>query len=252
MAKDYALNRYAFGRPIGSFQAIKHKLADMYVYNELARSNAYYGAWALSTNARELPLAAAAARVAATAGLRLRGQGKHPDPWRHRLHLGSRLPLYYKRSRDLGLALGPQRAWKDKLVTELELNVQRGVRNRIMDFEDSPEEAEFRSEVRSWLEANAPSEKRRRGRSAERARRRASGWQPPARWQAKKAKAGYARITWPKEWAAIGGTPMQQVIFNQEEGEVRRRRQQSVRHRARHVHPDPDGLRRRRTRTRAT
>jgi acyl-CoA dehydrogenase len=66
MAKDYAITRYAFGRPIGSFQAIKHKLADMYVNNELARSNAYYGAWALSTNARELPLAAAAARVSAT------------------------------------------------------------------------------------------------------------------------------------------------------------------------------------------
>jgi len=66
MAKDYALNRYAFGRPIASFQAIKHKLADMYVYNELARSNAYYGAWALHTGARELPLAAASARVSAT------------------------------------------------------------------------------------------------------------------------------------------------------------------------------------------
>ncbi|HAH08784.1 MAG TPA: acyl-CoA dehydrogenase, partial [Alphaproteobacteria bacterium] len=39
-AKDYALNRYAFGRQIASFQAIKHKLADMYVLNELARSNA--------------------------------------------------------------------------------------------------------------------------------------------------------------------------------------------------------------------
>ena len=47
MARDYALERYAFGRPIGSFQAIKHKLADMYVATELARSNAYYGAWAL-------------------------------------------------------------------------------------------------------------------------------------------------------------------------------------------------------------
>ena len=47
MAKAYALERYAFGRPIGSYQAIKHKLADIYIKNELARSNAYYGAWAL-------------------------------------------------------------------------------------------------------------------------------------------------------------------------------------------------------------
>ena len=65
MAKDYALERYAFGRPIGSYQAIKHKLADIYVKNELARSNAYYGAWALNTGAAELPIAASAARVAA-------------------------------------------------------------------------------------------------------------------------------------------------------------------------------------------
>ena len=49
MARDYARERYAFGRPIGSFQAIKHKLADIYIAVELARSNAYYGAWALHT-----------------------------------------------------------------------------------------------------------------------------------------------------------------------------------------------------------
>ena len=48
MAKEYAMGRYAFGRSIASFQAIKHKLADMYIAVELARSNCYYGAWALS------------------------------------------------------------------------------------------------------------------------------------------------------------------------------------------------------------
>ena len=66
MATDYAQERYAFGRPIGSFQAVKHMLANMYVDLELARSNCYYGAWALSTNADELPLASATARVSAT------------------------------------------------------------------------------------------------------------------------------------------------------------------------------------------
>ncbi|MEL7479979.1 MAG: acyl-CoA dehydrogenase family protein, partial [Pseudomonadota bacterium] len=53
MANQYAKDRYAFGRPIGGNQAIKHKLADMYVKNEVARSNCYYGAWALSTDAPE-------------------------------------------------------------------------------------------------------------------------------------------------------------------------------------------------------
>jgi len=66
MARDFALERYAFGKPIGSFQAIKHKLADAYVNVELARSNAYYGAWALNSNSPELPVAAAAARIAAS------------------------------------------------------------------------------------------------------------------------------------------------------------------------------------------
>jgi len=122
MAKDYAMSRYAFGRPIGSYQAIKHKLADMYVNTELARSNAYFGAWALSTNARELPLAAAAARVAATQAFDYAAKestqthGGIGYTWEMDCH------LYYKRSRELGLALGAQRSWKDKLVTELELS----------------------------------------------------------------------------------------------------------------------------------
>jgi acyl-CoA dehydrogenase len=120
MAKDYAMQRYAFGRVIASYQAIKHKLADMYVNNELARSNAYYGAWALSTDARELPLAAAAARVAATQAFdyaakeNIQTHGGIGFTWEADCH------LFYKRSRELGLSLGPQRTWKEKLVTELE------------------------------------------------------------------------------------------------------------------------------------
>ena len=64
-ARDYALQRFAFGRAIGSYQAIKHKLANMYVKNALARSNAYFGVWALAEGSDDLPLAAATARVAA-------------------------------------------------------------------------------------------------------------------------------------------------------------------------------------------
>ncbi len=120
MARDYALNRYAFGRPIASYQAIKHKLADMYVNNELARSNAYYGAWALSTGAPELPLAAAAARVCATQAFdyaakeNIQTHGGVGFTWEFDCH------LYYKRSRELALSLGPQRLWKDRLVSALE------------------------------------------------------------------------------------------------------------------------------------
>ena len=120
MAKDYAMNRYAFGRQIASFQAIKHKLADMYVLNELARSNAYFGAWALSTNASELPEAAAGARVSAidafhnAAKENIQTHGGMGFTWELDCH------LYYRRAKNLGLALGSSRVWKDRLVNHLE------------------------------------------------------------------------------------------------------------------------------------
>ena len=66
MGVAYAQERYAFGRAIGSFQAIKHMLADMYVAMKLAENNCYYAAWALENDAPDLALAAATARVGAT------------------------------------------------------------------------------------------------------------------------------------------------------------------------------------------
>ncbi len=88
-----------------------------------------------------------------------------------------------------------------------------------MDFEDTPEEARFRAEVRKWLDANAP--KKSAGDGGELAERSDKTFLAACRaWQAKKADAGYARITWPKEVGGYGGTPIQQVIFSQEEGKT--------------------------------
>jgi alkylation response protein AidB-like acyl-CoA dehydrogenase len=81
-----------------------------------------------------------------------------------------------------------------------------------MDFNDTPEEAAYRGQVRAWLEVNAP--KRAVGDDLERG---GDSMRPSKAWQAKKAAAGYAQITWPKEWGGQGGNPIQQVIFNQEE-----------------------------------
>ncbi|NWG44950.1 MAG: acyl-CoA/acyl-ACP dehydrogenase [Alphaproteobacteria bacterium] len=120
IARDYALSRYAFGRLIGSFQAIKHKLADMYTHTELARSNAYYAAWALSTDAPELPLAAASARVSAShafdyaAKEMLQTLGGMGITWEADGH------LYLRRAAGLRLLLGAPRGWKERLVRELE------------------------------------------------------------------------------------------------------------------------------------
>ena len=82
-----------------------------------------------------------------------------------------------------------------------------------MDFNDSPEEAEFRAKARDWLTANAPAPTPSRGAPL----RHADLMTAAKAWQAKKAAAGYAQITWPKEWGGGGGTPMQSVIFGQEE-----------------------------------
>ena len=120
MAIGYAKGRYAFGRPIGSFQAIKHKLADMYIKNELARANCYYGAWALSTDAPELPVAAAAARVAAIQAFHfaskenIQTHGGIGFTWESDCH------LYYRRAKLLALSIGSERVWKDRLISGLE------------------------------------------------------------------------------------------------------------------------------------
>jgi acyl-CoA dehydrogenase len=120
MARDYALQRYAFARPIGSFQAIKHKLADVYVATELARANAYYGAWALSRDAAELPLAAAAARISANEAYFLAAKeniqvhGGMGFTWEFDCH------LHYRRAKLLALTLGSTRRWKERLMLELE------------------------------------------------------------------------------------------------------------------------------------
>jgi alkylation response protein AidB-like acyl-CoA dehydrogenase len=120
MARDYALQRQAFGRPIGSYQAIKHKLADCYVKLELARSNAYYGAMMLTEGGADLPLAAAAARIAATEAYdfaskeNIQTHGGIGFTWE------ADTQFHYRRARVLALALGGPMAWKDKLVSRLE------------------------------------------------------------------------------------------------------------------------------------
>ncbi|MBV8391752.1 MAG: acyl-CoA/acyl-ACP dehydrogenase [Alphaproteobacteria bacterium] len=120
MARDYALQRQAFGRPIGSYQAIKHKLADCYVKLELARSNAYYAAMMLTDGGADLPTAAAAARIAATEAYdfaskeNIQTHGGIGFTWE------ADTQFHYRRARVLGLALGGPMAWKDKLVSRLE------------------------------------------------------------------------------------------------------------------------------------
>ena len=119
-AKDYALGRYAFGRSIASYQAIKHKLANVYIKNTLARSNGYYGAWALNTNAAELSLAAASARVAAIQAYyfaskeNIQTHGGMGFTWEFDCQ------FHYRRSKLLSVNIGSESAWQDRLITAVE------------------------------------------------------------------------------------------------------------------------------------
>ena len=120
MARDYALERRAFGRPIGSFQAIKHMLADMFVATELARSNAYYAAWALASGSDQLPLAAATARVSATRAYELCAANAIQVHGGIGFTAEMDCHLHYRRSSGLAHALGSVAFWEDRLVRELD------------------------------------------------------------------------------------------------------------------------------------
>ncbi len=120
MAKDYALNRFAFGRQIASYQAIKHKLADIYVKNEIARSNSYYGAWALNTDAPELPVAAAGARVAASDAYWFAAKESIQTHGGMGFTFETDCHLFYRRSKQLALVAGAPRVWKERLIAHIE------------------------------------------------------------------------------------------------------------------------------------
>ncbi|MBV1881859.1 MAG: acyl-CoA dehydrogenase family protein [Pseudomonadales bacterium] len=80
-----------------------------------------------------------------------------------------------------------------------------------MDFNDTPKEAEFRIEVRTWLEANAPTESELRD------------MEPMASsklWQKRKYDAGWACLRWPKEYGGRGASAIEQVIYSQEEAKI--------------------------------
>ena len=85
-----------------------------------------------------------------------------------------------------------------------------------MDFDDTPDEAAFRAEARAFLDSRRP--RKDRARAASRYGDVGPSEIAQAKhWQAQKADAGFAGITWPAEWGGRGGDPMQQIIWNQEE-----------------------------------
>ncbi|MEV3905557.1 acyl-CoA dehydrogenase family protein [Mycobacterium sp. NPDC050551] len=106
LAVDYAKSRLQFGRPIGSFQAVKHRLADMLVEAEHARSTAYHAVWALTDGSDDAALATAIAQATTSAALSriaadtIQVLGGIGFTWEHQAH------LYFKRATTDAALLG--------------------------------------------------------------------------------------------------------------------------------------------------
>jgi len=117
MAVEYAKGRTQFGRPIGSFQAIKHKCADMLLLVESARSASYYAGWAASVNDSEVPVLASLAKAYASdayfrcAADALQIHGGVGFTWEYDVH------LHFKRAKSTETFLGDA-AYHRELVAQ--------------------------------------------------------------------------------------------------------------------------------------
>jgi alkylation response protein AidB-like acyl-CoA dehydrogenase len=124
MATEYAKSRVAFGQPIGRFQAVKHKLADLLVGNALARSHAFRGLWALDAPEADLPAAAASALLSAgeaywvAAKETIQVYGAMGFTWDADPH------LHYRRAHHLSLVLGGPERWRSRLFASLRHQAQ--------------------------------------------------------------------------------------------------------------------------------
>jgi len=121
MTTDYAKIRIAFGKPIGSYQGVKHKAADMLVEVENAKSLTYYAAWAVDENVPEAPLAASMAKAYVsdafrkTAGAGIQLHGGIGFTWEHDLH------LYFKRAKSSEFTFGDATYHRERVAQLINL-----------------------------------------------------------------------------------------------------------------------------------
>jgi len=126
MTVEYAKDRVQFGRPIGGFQAVKHRCADMLVDVEGMRSAAYYAAWAVGAGDRDAAAAASAAKVWCSDAARrvmasaLQVHGGIGFTWEHDLH------LFLKRSQLDQVSLGDAPHHRERLARILRPRAERG------------------------------------------------------------------------------------------------------------------------------
>jgi alkylation response protein AidB-like acyl-CoA dehydrogenase len=127
LSVEYAKDRVQFGRPIGSFQAVKHRCADMLVDVEGMRSAAYYAAWAVGAGDADASAAASAAKVWCSDASRrvmasaLQVHGGIGFTWEHDLH------LYVKRAQLDQVSFGDARVHRDRLAAMLRPRAEAGL-----------------------------------------------------------------------------------------------------------------------------
>jgi alkylation response protein AidB-like acyl-CoA dehydrogenase len=118
---EYAKTRHQFGKPIGIYQAVSHKLADMLVLSESGRSATYYAAWAVDADAPDRSLAASMAKAYVSdayrkvAGDGIQVHGGIGFTWEHDMH------LYFKRAKSSEVTLGDATYHRELVAQSLDL-----------------------------------------------------------------------------------------------------------------------------------
>jgi alkylation response protein AidB-like acyl-CoA dehydrogenase len=118
---EYAKTRHQFGKPIGIYQAVSHKLADMLVLSESGRSATYYAAWAVEADATDRSLAASMAKAYVSdayrkvAGDGIQVHGGIGFTWEHDMH------LYFKRAKSSEVTLGDATYHRELVAQALDL-----------------------------------------------------------------------------------------------------------------------------------
>ena len=191
-AVAYARDRVQFGRAIGSFQAVKHRLAELKLTVELAKSAAYQAANAAAEDDDDLPaLASLAKSAAADAYMQaakdcIQVHGGIGFTWDNDTH------LFYKRAKSSEVFLGDPCQHRERLMRHWETPapsraVERGTASLPASVPSDTDEARsVRREVRAWLEQN---------------------WDPNAglaQWRGKLADSGWGMPAWPEQWFGRG------------------------------------------------
>jgi alkylation response protein AidB-like acyl-CoA dehydrogenase len=118
---EYAKTRHQFGKPIGIYQAVSHKIADMLVLSESGRSATYYAAWAVDADAPDRALASSMAKAYVSdayrkvAGDGIQVHGGIGFTWEHDMH------LYFKRAKSSEVTLGDATYHRELVAQALDL-----------------------------------------------------------------------------------------------------------------------------------